>query len=323
MVTTELADRDRDVGVGLSVAAVAARVGVATSTLRSWERRYGVGPSRRSTGGHRRYTSADVALLQRLHRLVRSGVPTATAAALALAPVPAPRARPPDGRHGVLETVERQFAAASEALDSRSLSRLAALALSHHGAVKSWDSVFAPQLRSLGERWARTGVAIEREHVTAAVVQAALTRHAERHRPKGAPITVLAAATQNEQHTLPLDALAAALAENGVATLSLGSLPPAALHTAISDTAPAAVVLWARGTASADVRTLRGLLRITPVVCAAGPGWKPRRLPSGITHLPDLAAAVDTMLDLTMASQTSADVEGERSAARTTKREHN
>jgi transposase-like protein len=64
----------------LGVGEVARRLGVAAPTLRSWGRRYGLEPSGRSTGGHRRYTADDVARLQVVLRLVRQGVPTATAA---------------------------------------------------------------------------------------------------------------------------------------------------------------------------------------------------------------------------------------------------
>ena len=37
----------------LTVAAVARRVGVAPSTLRTWDRRYGLGPSEHVAGNHR------------------------------------------------------------------------------------------------------------------------------------------------------------------------------------------------------------------------------------------------------------------------------
>ena len=39
----------------LTVAAVARRLGVAPATLRTWDRRYGLGPSSHEAGEHRRY----------------------------------------------------------------------------------------------------------------------------------------------------------------------------------------------------------------------------------------------------------------------------
>ena len=54
---------------GLTVAAVARRLGVAPSTLRTWERRYGLGPTGREAGTRRFYAPSDVAVLDRMRRL--------------------------------------------------------------------------------------------------------------------------------------------------------------------------------------------------------------------------------------------------------------
>ncbi len=70
--------------VCLSVAGAARGLGVATATLRSWERRYGIAPSMHTSGGHRRYSPEDLARLQVMHRLVREGVPPAQAARVAI-----------------------------------------------------------------------------------------------------------------------------------------------------------------------------------------------------------------------------------------------
>ena len=67
----------------LTVAAVARRLGVAPATLRTWDRRYGLGPSGHTAGSHRRYTPADVACLVVMRRLTLDGVPPADAAQIA------------------------------------------------------------------------------------------------------------------------------------------------------------------------------------------------------------------------------------------------
>ena len=67
----------------LTVAAVARRLGVAPSTLRTWDRRYGLGPSDHCLGEHRKYSEADLARLFYMHNLVISGVSPADAARLA------------------------------------------------------------------------------------------------------------------------------------------------------------------------------------------------------------------------------------------------
>ena len=78
--------------VTLSVAAVARRLGVAPATLRTWDRRYGLGPSDHTTGRHRKYAPLDVARLELMQRALLRGASSAEAAKYALAgQVRAPR----------------------------------------------------------------------------------------------------------------------------------------------------------------------------------------------------------------------------------------
>ncbi|MET8585639.1 MerR family transcriptional regulator [Streptomyces collinus] len=65
---------------GLTTGALARRLGVSPTTLRSWERRYGIGPAERAEGRHRRWTPRDVAMLETMCRLTSAGVAPAEAA---------------------------------------------------------------------------------------------------------------------------------------------------------------------------------------------------------------------------------------------------
>lgn len=77
----------------ITVAAVARRLGVAASTLRTWDRRYGLGPSGHTAGSHRRYSAADLGRLMVMRRLTVEGVPPAEAAQIALSPEAAEEGR--------------------------------------------------------------------------------------------------------------------------------------------------------------------------------------------------------------------------------------
>jgi MerR family transcriptional regulator, light-induced transcriptional regulator len=80
---TEQTDRLR-----LQVAAAARRVGVAPSTLRTWDRRYGIGPTDHTPGRHRRYSPDDLARLDLMNRALIRGASPADAAAHALTALP-------------------------------------------------------------------------------------------------------------------------------------------------------------------------------------------------------------------------------------------
>ncbi|WP_448061916.1 MerR family transcriptional regulator [Cellulomonas hominis] len=70
-------------GPALTVAGVARRLGVAPATLRTWDRRYGLGPSEHSAGSHRRYSADDVARLLVMRGLTLDGSAPADAARIA------------------------------------------------------------------------------------------------------------------------------------------------------------------------------------------------------------------------------------------------
>ncbi|MDT5031831.1 MAG: MerR family transcriptional regulator, light-induced transcriptional regulator, partial [Actinoplanes sp.] len=64
----------------LTAGAVARRLGVAVTTLRTWHQRYGLGPSQHIPGQHRRYSPADMDRLQVMRQLTAQGVTPAEAA---------------------------------------------------------------------------------------------------------------------------------------------------------------------------------------------------------------------------------------------------
>jgi len=296
------------VGDALSVGAVARRLGVAVTTLRTWHQRYGLGPSRHVPGHHRRYTGEDLARLEVMRSLTVEGVTPAEAARWARRALAVPDAEPawerPSGARGSGGFVipvgragpaARGLARAAIRLDSVGMRATIARAIAVDGVVATWEAMLRPVLAAIGERHAATAGLIEVEHLVSRCVSEAF---AAVPRPPGIaePPRILLSCADEEQHTLPLEALAAALAEAGVNCRLLGArVPTAALVEAVGRTAPAAVVLWSHAQATADPAQLTALLtgpRRPLLVLAAGPGWRAETLPGGVRRPTALAEAV-------------------------------
>ncbi len=251
------------------------------ATLRTWERRYGVGPTNHATGRHRRYDGRDVARLELMQHALLRGASPAEAARYALTELrpgePVAQSGPRALRLPGAGRLARGFGRAVLAMDSIAAQRLLGEAIEAGGVPRVWDDVVRPVLGALHRRWSGGGSAAELEHLLYECVLAALIRatplvsHPRNARP------VLLACVPGEQHTLPLHGLAATLACRGVGTRMLGpAVPATALAAAIRRTAPAAVVLWAQLPRHADPALAgsasRGRHRTRWFL--GGPGWQ-------------------------------------------------
>ena len=293
----------------LSVAAVARMLGIAPATLRTWDRRYGIGPSAHAPGRHRRYSPQDIARLETMrHALVR-GVGPAEAARYALASTNGGLAAVVDGvrpraggtmlRLPGAGRYARGLGRAALALDFPAARTVLVEAVDALGVVATWDDVARPVLAAVARRWATTGAGVEIEHLLSQSIAAVFSAHAlaKGEAPEGRP--VLLAGMPHERHTLPLLVLAAALGDRSVPVQPMGTdLPRAALHAAVRRTAPAAVVLWSQTAATADVALLETLPETRPRsrTFVAGPGWEDLGVPARVQPLTSLAQAVDALV---------------------------
>jgi MerR family transcriptional regulator, light-induced transcriptional regulator len=297
----------------LTVAAVARRLGVAPATLRTWARRYGLGPSDHTAGAHRRYTSTDLARLVVMRRLTHEGYSPSQAAQYALAGevrsagiettvldlVGDGPARPGGGRVVPLPEASpavRGLARASMTLDAHGVSEVLRRQVSAVGVVTMWESLASPVLIGLGERFAATGEGIEVEHLFSECLLGVLRTAGERlDRPRNTAHALLACLGE-EQHSLPLHAVAAGLAERGVLARQLGArVPEAALVSAVRRSGPAVIMLYASMPVGAtDVLGVLARVRPIPRVLVGGPGWG-RTVPSSVTRVESLSEAIEQM----------------------------
>jgi hypothetical protein len=250
--------------------AVARMLELPPSTLRAWHRRYDLPLSAPQAGSHRRYGQADVHALLRMKHLIEQGLGTETAAARAF------RTGRATGVDDLLSAVRRlRIDTATALLDAH---------LVDHDVLETWERLCRPALDALcGPDADRC---VDLVHGLAWAVAAALHRVPA---PVGTAAPVLLACADGERHTLPMEALRAALAERGRAALFLGaSIPDFVLRAAVDRANPAAVVLWSSRPAAPPrpIRTTRLVL--------AGPGWPDR---TGRTARPATLGDAVALLD--------------------------
>ncbi|MCW2620513.1 MAG: regulatory protein MerR, partial [Frankiales bacterium] len=193
----------------------------------------------------------------------------------------------------------RGLGRAALALDSEAVTLAVQAEVERRGVVRAWDDVLRPVLAAVGSRWAATGQGVEVEHLLSDCISSVLHRVVAARRLTPPPRPVLLASAPDEQHCLPLYALAAALAEQDLPTRILGPATPlTALVAAVRRTGPCAVFLWSQLAPTGDSRTLHALPVTRPavVIVAGGPGWAEDALPPGASFAPDLASARDLVL---------------------------
>jgi MerR family transcriptional regulator, light-induced transcriptional regulator len=193
----------------------------------------------------------------------------------------------------------RGLARAAMSLDSSEVHRLFGDAVRAYGVREAWATLAMPVLQSIGERWRVTGDGVDVEHAFSEAVLSVLhSVTAGLRRPSNSRPIVLSCA-EGDYHTLPLHALAAALAEEHVGVRVLGvGMPASALVAAVRRSGPAAVFLYAR-LAVSDVEVLDLLPRQRPAprILLGGPGWGRCVLPSQVRLAGTLAEAVDAVVE--------------------------
>jgi len=260
----------------LTVAAVARRIGVAPATLRTWDRRYGLGPSAHESGEHRRYCPADLARLTLMRRLITSGVSPCDAAAQARSHKGTINLETIVTDYVVREELVTALHKAAKGLDKKFIEAALRKDLAQYGVEQSWSEVIVPLLLIVGNEWEASGDGIEVEHLLTEVLKGILREHVEDIKKPVNAHPVLLASVGDELHSLALHALAAALAERKIETYFLGARTPLeALSAMITRSAPPAVFLWAQLSKNADPKFFNDIPAIRPMprMVLGGPGW--------------------------------------------------
>ena len=260
----------------LTVAAVARRIGVAPATLRTWDRRYGLGPSDHEEGEHRRYCPNDLAKLTMMRRLIVAGVTPAEAAEQAKSCKTMVPLKKIVKEFEVREEVVDALYKALQALDGAFVETTLVHEIDTYGVEGAWSDVIVPVLFLIGEEWENNQKGIEVEHLFSEILKRTMhNRVVELKKPIN-PRPVLLAAVGEELHSLPIYALAAALCERNIQTSVLGARTPLeALSAMVTRCAPPAIFLWAQLPKNAESKYWNEIpaIRPAPRIVVGGPGW--------------------------------------------------
>jgi len=259
----------------LTVAAVARRIGVAPATLRTWARRYGLGPSGHEAGEHRRYCASDLAKLTLMRRLISAGVAPCDAAEQALTHKGEVKVEKILKSIEVRDDVVAATVKAANSLDRNFVESIIRKDIEKYGVIDSWQEVIVPVLIIVGDIWAETGTGIEVEHLLSEIITGILRDRAKTIKTPLNARPVLLASVGEELHCLALHALQAALAEAKIECNFMGARTPlAALSNVVERSAPPAVFLWAQLSKNGDPKFFRDIpsIRPAPRYIPGGPG---------------------------------------------------
>jgi MerR family transcriptional regulator, light-induced transcriptional regulator len=220
------------------IKSVSALTGLTTSTLRAWERRYGLLTPERSSGGYRLYTDDDVARLSRIKSLLDNGFKVSEA--IALVEREAPPLTPSDASEESLEPIRAELLDAVLQMDrpraNRVADRLASLTFE-----RRVDEILLPVVREVGTRWASGIANIAQEHFTSSFVSEKLAGMlAELGAGPATGREVVCAGLPGERHEIGLLAAAVHLALKGWRVTYVGAdLPFEDLRESLARRPPA------------------------------------------------------------------------------------
>lgn len=260
----------------LRIGQLASRTGVPATTLRAWQRRYGVPAPARTDSGYRLYSEADVELVQRLQRLIDEGLAISDASRIVRSE-PTPAA--PGTSDGELDPATLRSAlltfdgvGAHDELD-----RL----LASHPTSSVLRQVLLPVLADIGDRYAAGTATVAHEHFASNIIRGRLWGLA-RSWDRGSGARCVLAAAPGDQHELGLLMFGLSLRELGWRITYLGAATPVddALAAVRATRATSLVISFTRRLrlAPADVDALATFGRRSDCGLAIGGRGASRRL---------------------------------------------
>ncbi|MFC4452654.1 MerR family transcriptional regulator [Deinococcus sonorensis] len=199
---------------------VEARTGVPATTLRQWERRYGLPNPRRNASGYRLYGQHDLDCIQYILQRVDEGVAVGRAAELARDHFAAPLSP-----H---QTLVDDLTRALLHPDHPQAVRLLDHAHSRLSVEEVLMGIIQPALVQIGTRWERGEITIAHEHQASAFLRARIGQLLDMAGSSAFGPVLVAACAPGEFHELGLMVLSLVLRRRGLQVHYLGANTPLA-----------------------------------------------------------------------------------------------
>ncbi len=254
-----------------SISAVSEMTGVKPSTLRAWERRYGLVRPQRSEGGQRLYTGNDVHRVRRILACLDEGIMLGQVEAF-LNQVPR---RGDQSGQQEWRRLRARMIGAVEAFNETGLDAVYGEALALHPFSEVTEMLTVPVLEHLGRCWESGEGLVAEEHFFQMYVRNVLgARFFHRHRAAHGRVLV-AACVPGEEHDLGLLLFCLAAEAEGFRTINLGANTPLEELPRVAARAGASAIVLAagyRGIGGEVAGRLKGLVDSDagPVVLVGG-----------------------------------------------------
>jgi len=224
------------------IRAISELTGIPTTTLRAWERRYGLLKPTRTAKGHRLYSGEDIDLVKQIVGLLKSNHTISEAIRIIRNPELKSVSSAQAEGHWVV--YQQRLLKAIENFNDQNLDTVYNEALSIYPIDMVTREVIIPVLNTLGERWQEREAGIAEEHFFSAFLRNKLGArlHHESHRSRGNKILV--ACLPGEYHELGILLFCIAAIGHGYQILYLGNnTPPSQLLIVVVRTDVSAILL--------------------------------------------------------------------------------
>ena len=235
--------------------------GVPTTTLRAWERRYGLLKPERTAKGHRLYGTEDIELVKEIVKLLKNNHTISEAIRI----IKNPELSPMSGNvgDGHWAGYQERMLKSIEGFNEQNLDKTYNEALSIYPIDMVTEHVIIPVLTTLGEQWQNREAGIAEEHFFSAFLRNKLGArlHHEAQRSRGSKILV--SCLPGEYHELGILLFCIAAIGHGYQILYLGTdMPPAQLPVVVRRADVAAILISGTRADMWDKELEAGLSRI-------------------------------------------------------------